>query len=111
MWNVPSRRIFPEQVDGIAGQTDPVHPMLQAILIQAHNRLILFAGKGLNPGASLKPLLRLPGEDCLGPVHRHPKGVIQDRRVVEAHRLGPAEYFGSPSPSLALLAELDASLR
>ena len=49
MWNLDSRRIFPEQVDGIAGQTDSIHPMLQAVLIQAHNRLILFTGKGLNP--------------------------------------------------------------
>ena len=111
MWNVPSHRIFPKQVDGIAGQADPIYLMLQAVLIQTHNRLILFAGKGFDPGASLKALLCLPGEDRLGPVYRHPKGFIQHPRVVGAHRLGPAEHLGSLPPALALLTELDVGLR
>lgn len=111
MWNFHSRRIFPEQVDGIAGQTHSIHPMLQAVLIQAHHRLIGFTSKGLNPGASLKPIIDLSGEDRLRPVHRHPKGFIQHRRMIGTHRLGPTEHLGRSPPSLALFTELDIGLR
>ncbi len=97
-------------MDGIAGQTDSVHPMLQAVLIQPHHRLIRFTGKGCDPSASGKPLISLSGEDRLGPVHRYPKGFIQYRRMIGAHLLGPAEHLGSSPPSLALFTELDVDL-
>ncbi len=111
MWNPDSRPMVPKQVDGIAGQADPVHPMLQAVLIQAHNRLVLFTGKGLNPSASLKPIIYLDSKDRLGPVHRHPKGFIQHRRVIGAHRLSFAEHLGSSPPSLTPLANFEVGLR
>ena len=111
MWSRSSRGLFPEQVDAIAGQANPVHPVLQAVLVQAHQGVPRFTAEGLHPGAALKPLIRLSDEDRPGPVHRHLEGTIQHRRMVGAHRLLPAEQVGSPASALTLFAQEQIGFR
>ena len=111
MWSRPSRAFSPKQVDGIAGQADAVHPVFQAVLVQTHQRMACFTGQGLHPGDARKPSIRLCGEDRLGPVHRHPKGAIQHRRMVGAHRLPPAEHPGGAAAALSPCAALDVGVR
>lgn len=70
MWFCYSPRFFSEQVYIIPGKTDAIHPVFKTVLIQGHNRLLILAGKFLNPGCALKTCIRLPTENCLPPFHR-----------------------------------------
>jgi len=92
-------------VNAKSGQTDAIHPVLQTVLIQAHNGLLALAGKLLNPRCSLKPLIHLPAEDCPSPINGHAESFIQNRRVVLAHRFFSVEYPGSLLSSLPLLSK------
>jgi hypothetical protein len=111
MWGRRSRGLFPKQVDAIAGQADPIHPVLQAVLVQAHHRVPRFTGQRLHPGDALKPRIRLSDKNRPGPVYRHLKGTIQHRRMVDAHRLLAAEHTGGPASALALFAYPEVGFR
>ena len=88
-----------------AGQANAVYLVLQAMLIEARNRLRALIGERFNPGGSLKPGIgRHVAEDPLCPCHRSPKRFVQDRRMVSAHRFVAAEHSGGLSPPLALLS-------
>ena len=85
------------------GQADAVHLVLQAILIEARNRLRALFSECLDPGGSLEPVVgRRSAEDRLCPRHRSPERLVQDRRVVSAHRFVAAEHLGGLSSPLAL---------
>ena len=93
-------------MDRIAGQTDPIHPALQAVLVQTCHRVTCLPGERLDPLQALQPQIPLVNEDRSSPLYGHPKGVIQHRRVVVAHRLLATEHPGGPTPSLPLMAKL-----
>jgi hypothetical protein len=107
MWCRASRSVFSEKVNAKSGQTDAIHPVLQTVLIQAHNGPLSLAGKLLNPRDALKPIIDLPVEDRLCPINRCSKRFIQDRRGVLAHRFFAVEYLRSLCSSIPLLSKRD----